>query len=109
MMLGQMRGGAVRFGALTSPLIIAEGIETALSLHTATGKTVWAALSSSNMKSLILPPLSQMPEVIIAADHDDAGIYAANAAAEIWSAEGRGVSIAMPPQGQDFNDVLRGV
>lgn len=107
MMLGGVGGGAVRFGSLQPVLVIAEGIETALSIH-GVGHTVWAVLSAYNFKSLILPPAETVKEIIIAADHDEAGLKAAYNAAELWGSQGRLVRVSVPPQGQDFNDVLRG-
>ena len=107
MMLGAVGGGAVRLGSLQPVLVVAEGIETALSIHGA-GYTVWAVLSASNFKSLILPPVERVSEIIIAADHDKAGLEAAYKAAELWGSQGRLVCVSVPPQGQDFNDVLRG-
>ena len=44
--------------------------------------------------------------VIIAADADEAGEVAAQAAARRFIAEGRTAKIARPPQGMDFNDLL---
>ena len=44
--------------------------------------------------------------VTIAADGDEAGEEAAQAAARRFIAEGRKVKIARPPQGMDFNDLL---
>jgi putative DNA primase/helicase len=69
----------------------------------------WAALSTSGIKALLLPPVVRT--VIILADHDvnGAGERAARAAAERWLAEGLRVQLAMPPEpGSDFNDVLVG-
>lgn len=109
MMLGPSSGGAVRFGPDGRVIALAEGIETALSVSRASRLTVWATLSTSGLKGLILPPVPVAEVVIIAADHDDAGIMAAEAAAGRFEAEGRAVSIIHPRlRGQDFNDVLRG-
>jgi DNA primase len=45
--------------------------------------------------------------IIIAADHDKAGLLAAEDAAERFLMEGRQVKIAIPPKsGADFNDLL---
>ena len=65
----------------------------------------WAALSAVGLERLVLPEL--VAEVVIAADNDPRGVQAANVAAARWQAEGRMVRIALPPAGQDFNDVLR--
>jgi putative DNA primase/helicase len=107
MILGPARGGAVRLAPLAEKLMVGEGIETCLSAMEATGIGTWAALSTSGLKALVLPPVVR--EVIILADNDAAGIGAAEAAARRWYAEGRRVRIALPPKaGADFNDLLRG-
>jgi hypothetical protein len=55
MMLGPCPGGAVRLGPIGDRVMIAEGIETALSAMQATGQTAWAALSTSGVRALELP------------------------------------------------------
>jgi putative DNA primase/helicase len=107
MMLGPCRGGVVRLGPATNPLMVGEGIETCLAAMQATGRPAWAALSTSGPRSLELP--SEIREVVILADGDDAGESAATTAALRWRREGRLVRIARPPAGVDFNDVLMGV
>ena len=109
-MLGSAKGGSVKLGSLLGKeLAIAEGIETALTFYLATGITTWAALSANFMENIILPPSEQVPNIIIVADNDEAGINAANHLAKRLSSEGYAVRIAMPEQkGWDFNDVLRG-
>src|SRR5271156_597415 len=67
------------------------------------GLPTWAALSAGGIRSLILP--KEVHEIIIAADSDPVGLIAARAAARLWLAEGRHVSIARPPLGVDFNDL----
>jgi len=104
---GPVSGGAVRLAPAAETLMVAEGIETALSAMTATAMPAWAALGTSGMKALILPPI--VKTVIILADHDlsGAGDRAARTAAARWLAEGRRVRIAIPAEaGTDFNDVL---
>jgi putative DNA primase/helicase len=106
MMLGPCRGGAVRLAPAGERLAIAEGLETGLSVMSATGVPTWAALSAGGVRSLVLPPLPLARQVTICADHDPAGVAAAHAAAERWHREGRQVRIAMPPEpGTDFNDL----
>jgi hypothetical protein len=105
--LGPVAGGAVRLAAAAKTLAVAEGIETALSIFQAIGIPTWAALSTSGLRGLILPPIVET--VFIGADNDanGAGQAAAEAAAERWLTEGREVRIAMPAEvGDDFNDVL---
>ena len=109
--LGPIGGGAVRLAPAGELLMIGEGIETCLAAMQATGLPAWAALSTSGMVALVLPPLPRDATVVILADHDanGAGERAAQAAAARWLAEGRRVRIAMPPEpGSDFNDVLMG-
>jgi putative DNA primase/helicase len=105
MMLGPCRGGAVRFGDPTDLLMVGEGIETCLAAMQATGNPTWAALSTSGIRSLDLP---KVRNVIVLADGDDAGEAAARDCAWRWKREGRGVRIARPPRGTDFNDMLLG-
>lgn len=105
MSLGSLRGGAVRLAKAGDELVIAEGIESALSVIQATGRAVWAALSTSGLAALELPP--GVREIIIAGDADDAGRAAAAKAARRWQCGGVRVRIAMPnTEGEDWNDVL---
>jgi putative DNA primase/helicase len=109
--LGPVAGGAVRLAQVRAGqwLLVAEGLETTLSVMHACALPGWAALSAGGIKSLVLPPSANM--VVICADNDanGAGQRAANAAAERFLAEGRRVRIALPPTpGLDFNDLLRG-
>jgi hypothetical protein len=106
MMLGPCRGGAVRLAPAAEHLLVGEGIETCLAAMQATGLLVWAALSTSGLRTLDLPP--EVREVTILADGDDPGEEAARRAALRWKREGRRARIARPPRGLDFNDVLLG-
>lgn len=110
MMLGDVSGGAVRLtlNPLGEILIVGEGIETMLSLMgICTDYAIWAVLSASNFQSLVLPELPLASTIIIAADHDDAGLKAAKSAAKKWSLQGRIVKISCPSErGADFNDAL---
>jgi hypothetical protein len=106
MMLGPCRGGAVRLGMLAGVLMVGEGIETCLAAMQATALPAWAALSTSGLRTLELPP--DVREVIVLADGDPPGEAAARDCAWRWKREGRRVRIARPPQGMDFNDILMG-
>ena len=106
MMLGPCRGGAVRLSSAHQILMVGEGIETCLAAMQATGSPAWAALSTSGLRTLELP--TEIREVIVLADGDEAGEAAALDAARRWNSEGRAVRIARPPSGMDFNDVLLG-
>jgi hypothetical protein len=108
-MLGRPAGGAVRLAAAAETLMVGEGIENVASAMQARAIPAWAALSTSGLVALLLPPLVQT--VIILADNDvsGAGERAARTAAARWLGEGRRVRIAMPPElGTDFSDVLLG-
>lgn len=88
------------------PLVLCEGVETALSVWQATGQETWACLGVSNFGHAPVPANST---VIIARDGDAPGSKAErqiNRAARSLGTRGRNVLIAMPPEGQDFNDVL---
>jgi len=104
MMLGRANGSVVRLGEVTDQLMVAEGIETALSVQQACSVPVWAALSASGLKSLNLPP--GITSITILADGDPTGEAAALAAARRLKTAVRGVRIVRAPAGRDFNDVL---
>jgi putative DNA primase/helicase len=115
--LGALAGGAVRLDVPRpgEPLVVAEGLETALAVRQATGLATWAAVSASVMAALVVP--ADVAEVVIAADLDrsKAGEEAARKLAARLTAEGRTVRVALPPGGpltkedgksRDFLDVL---
>jgi hypothetical protein len=107
MMLGATTGGAVRITEGQEPLVVAEGIETALSLASGllrTPATVWAALSTSGIRGLRLP--DRPGRLTIAPDGDTAGREAANALAAWAHALGWQVSLLPAPDGRDWNDIL---
>jgi phage/plasmid primase-like uncharacterized protein len=106
-MLGAVTGGAVRLADGFGPLVVAEGIETALSLASGllrTPATVWAALSTSGIRGLHLSPTAS--RLTIAPDGDAPGREAANALAERAHALGWQVSLLPAPDGRDWNDIL---
>ncbi|EAU47593.1 DUF7146 domain-containing protein [Salipiger bermudensis] len=108
MMLGAARGGAVRLGPgdAAGPLVVAEGIETALSLPGMLDHVgpVWAALSTSGMVNLLLPRTPG--SLIIATDGDAAGHRAGQKLAKRAHALGWRVSILEAPESCDWNDML---
>ena len=106
-MLGSVAGGAVRLTTGTGPLVVAEGIETALRLACGLLRgpaQLWAALSTSGLRSLRLP--AQPIALIIATDGDDPGRAAGNGLAERAAALGWQVSLLPAPAGLDWNDCL---
>lgn len=107
MMLGRVKSGAVRFAPAARSLIIAEGIETALSIYQATGTATWAALSACGMEYVEVPPLSITQQITIAADNDEVGMEAANRLYSRLSESGYQIKIISPERiGTDFNDYL---
>ena len=56
-------------------LMVGEGIETCLAAMQATGNPAWAALSTSGLRTLDLPPAVR--HVIVLADGDEPGEAAA--------------------------------
>ncbi|MCR9140128.1 MAG: toprim domain-containing protein [Alphaproteobacteria bacterium] len=109
LMLGRVSGGAVRLTDLPGPLVVAEGIETSLSLACGLlGRpaTIWAALSTSGMRGLHLPP--DPHRLTIASDGDAPGKAATHALAERAHALGWQVTLLPAPEGRDWNDILNG-
>lgn len=112
LMLGATLGGAVRLreGRPDGPLVVAEGIETALAVGMgAAGRlpataALWAALSAGNLAGLTLPP--HPGRLVVAGDGDPAGRRAADALAARAAAAGWEVALATAPEGCDWNDVL---
>jgi len=107
-MLGTCAGGAVRLSEGGGRLVVAEGIETALSLASGLLRgpaTVWAALSTSGMRTLRLP--EEPGRMTIAPDGDAAGREAARVLAARAKAAGWRVGLLPAPDSRDWNDVLR--
>lgn len=108
MMLGAVLGGAVRITEADGPLIVSEGIETALSLASgllSRPATVWACLSAAGMAGLRLP--DRPHRLTIATDGDQPGKAAGYKLAERAAALGWTVSLLPAPDGQDWNDVVQ--
>lgn len=107
-MLGTTAGGAVRLSEGLDALAVAEGIENALSLLCGPlcgSVAVWAALSTSGMASLRLPP--RAGSLIVATDGDTPGKSAGTKLAERASALGWSVTMFPAPDGRDWNDVVQ--
>lgn len=106
-MRGVSKGSVVPFGPPEGDtLLIAEGLETAMSVFQATGKSTWSALSAGNMNAIAIP--SWTKEVIVCADNDNAGLKAAKPLAERVAAMGKTARLAIPENdGDDWNDTLQ--
>ncbi|WP_425500663.1 DUF7146 domain-containing protein [Roseospira navarrensis] len=109
MTLGPLAGGAVRLAPLGPCLLIGEGIESTLSAMAVFDLSGWAALSTGGLRGVCVPPPDLVPDIVIAADHDQPGLSAARGLAARLHALGHRVRLACPPdEGADYNDVLRG-
>ncbi|MFZ6761315.1 DUF7146 domain-containing protein [Pseudoroseomonas sp. WGS1072] len=101
-------GQPLKLAAMGEEVVVAEGIETALSIAAAVPEMrIISAISLGNMASINLPPA--ITKVVIGADNDDHNSSAAQAlqrAVDRFIAEGREVRIARSPIGSDFNDAL---
>lgn len=108
--LGRFGDCAIRLYPAGPVLGVAEGIETALSVRQHNPDLpVWAAISLSNMKRIILPEVVR--EVIYLADADSDRhtlMKILGEGAQRLRAEGREVTVARPWMGADFNDMTQG-
>ena len=90
---------------VTQSLAITEGVESALAaarLHA----PAWSALNAGNLTRF--PVLGGIENLVIFADHDEAGIKAARACAERWEAAGRHVvAVTANAVKADVNDLVR--
>lgn len=103
---GPISGGAFRFGIVSDGLVIAEGVESAISAGILLNMPAWATLGASNLKAGIKLPAS-VKTVVVAADNDAPGIDAAEQAYHHFAAQGRIVRMRVPNRdGEDFNDIL---
>jgi len=100
-------GGVIRLWpdeAVRLGLAIAEGIESALAAaHAFT--PIWSCIDAGNLAAF--PVLRGIEALTIVADHDEAGIEAAERCAQHWADAGREASIALPSNaGQDAADLV---
>ena len=107
LMLGPCAGGAVRLAAAGPTLAIGEGIETCLAAMQLTGLPSWAALSTSGLRTIAIPP--EVAEIVILQDNDGPGREASEAAADRLRSGGQRVRILSPAAiFKDWNDQLIG-
>ncbi|MEJ8571262.1 DUF7146 domain-containing protein [Microbaculum marinum] len=102
-----VKGCAIRLGPAGDVLGVAEGIETALSAAQMWSIPVWAAINAGML--MAWEPPEEVKEVIVFGDNDEsyAGQSAAYALGHRLAAKGWRVSVAIPPQPGDWNDVLQ--
>ncbi|MEC5292108.1 MULTISPECIES: DUF7146 domain-containing protein [unclassified Aurantimonas] len=105
-MMGVAKRAAVQLQPISTALGISEGIETALSAAQIFGMPVWAVLSAGGMATF--PVIPGLQRLVVFADHDDAGLAAAEACATRYSAAGVGGEIRHPEtRGSDWNGWAR--
>lgn len=106
LMLGRPLAGAVRFGAATSVLGLAEGWETAWSAHLRLGIPVWAALGSDRLPLVTIP--ERVEHLILLPDDDPAGRRCARRARKAHARPGLVIETRYPGSGfNDWNDLHR--
>ena len=113
MSLGSIAGGGVLFGDLSDMLIVAEDVESALSVQRrfeqgGVNVAAVATLGAGNMQKLIVPSCVQ--HLVIAPDRDASGVghRAARALAKRVASRVPKVSLCWPPDGlNDWNDWLK--
>lgn len=106
LLLGRPLGGAVRFGAATSVLGLAEGWETAWSAHLRLGIPVWAALGSDRLPLVTVP--ERVEHLILLPDNDPPGRRCARRARQAHARPGLVIETRFPGGGfNDWNDLHR--
>ncbi len=102
--LGSPKGCAIRLAPATTRVALTEGIEDALTVTQLYYWPCWAVGNVAGLTSVILP--DAITEVMICADADEAGLRAADKAAERFVKQGRKVDIITPDGAKDFNEML---
>lgn len=108
LVVGEHVGAFIRLGRLAPAMVVAEGIETALSASEACGLPALACINAPNMRALVLP--STVQRLVIAFDRDAHGVgeMSAEVLAQRLSADGVAVEMFAPPEGfADWNDAAR--
>ena len=100
--LGPVKGGAIRLTPAAETLHLCESLEDGLALLQMIGKETWAVPGAGFLADF--EPPSEMRELILAPDHDKAGLEAIKAAAN----RNLGVAIRqlLPPVGMDWCNLL---
>jgi archaellum biogenesis ATPase FlaH len=95
---GKMKGGFFVVGDIGADCYLCEGLATALTINSATGKGVIVAFSASNMP--VVYEKFKTHNVTVCADNDAHGVGLK------YANECKGAKVVYPPViGQDFNDI----
>lgn len=103
---GATRGAAIRLAEPGHRLALAEGAESGIAYQQLTNWATWACVSAGGLVAVEIP--EWVLEVAIAADHDEAGLRAANALARRLLTERPGLIVRIhtpPTPGHDWADV----
>ena len=107
--LGSTKGQVVKLSPdedVAYGLHLCEGIETGLALMMRGWQPLWACCTEGTLR--LFPPLAGIECLTIGADHDQAGLIAAQVCAERWVAAGREVLIRWPDGlGDDYADEVQ--
>jgi hypothetical protein len=99
-------GGVIRLSPddeVIMGLGLAEGIETSLSIMASGWRPVWATVDAGNLRNF--PVLGGIQALTVFADHDDAGLAAAQVCAARWRQAGHKAEVVAPnASGADYND-----
>lgn len=103
---GMIGDAAVRLGAATETLGLAEGVEDALAASQLSQLSCWACLGAARMHRVRVP--DGVREIHIFADDDEAGRTAAERTARMHRDAGRRVLVRLPPVGfKDWGEVVQ--
>ena len=103
---GQTTGAAIRLYPAAHRIALAEGIETALAVRASRRVNVWATVSAHGLRSVRLPDCVRSVEIWADHDTNGTGQRAADDLADRLLAEGRSVSVYLPPEPGDWLDAL---
>jgi len=110
LMFGCVGAGAIRLASADTHMAVGEGIETTASYMQFAGLAGWAGMSTSGVRSMVLPPLPDACRVTLLGENDANGASgsAIQAVTPRFRLEGRTVDTAWPAEEYgDFNDPLR--
>ena len=104
--LGRVSGGAIQCGPAAGEVILAGGVEDALTCQQELGRVAWATAGETNLGSVALPLF--VHTVTLAGDNDEAGRRAVAKATEAYLAQSLTVRPLFPsPDFKDFNAELQ--
>jgi len=104
---GKIKGCYSYIEGKESPIYIAEGYSTAVSVHMATGCKVYIAFNAGNLyeASALIKAAHPDELIIIAADNDSHNEINIGLKKAEQAANGLGIEYILPSQGVDFNDM----